>query len=127
MFRVFCKKISALILLLAFAAQSFSQGIALIQFHIQRAYIIKTQCINRYRPMMHCDGKCVLAQKLKQQEKKEKQNPDLKMDARHEVVSSRSFFSTLVLNIISTPKKYFLFSDNRTADRPADFFHPPGA
>ena len=126
MFKHLYRKCTALVFLLAFTAQCFSQGIALVQFYVQRAYISKTQCINKFRPMLHCDGKCALARQLKQQEKKENQNPELRPEAKNEVLSSRSFFSTSPVCIVSTQQQYFSFSDNRTVDQPEEFFHPPG-
>jgi hypothetical protein len=126
MFSGLLKKISATILLLAFAAQTFSQGITLIRFYINRAYIVKNECINRYRPMLHCNGQCALAKKLKAQEKKEQQNPDLKMDARQEIVSSRSFFITIPSAPLTIENNWLLFNDSRTLDQPSSFFHPPG-
>ncbi|MEZ4720402.1 MAG: hypothetical protein R2813_00830 [Flavobacteriales bacterium] len=39
-----------------------------------KAYISKVLCENRDKPMLHCDGKCVLAQKLKQAEQDQEKN-----------------------------------------------------
>jgi hypothetical protein len=54
--------------------------------------------------MLHCNGKCQLAKKLKQQEKKEQQNPELKLENKNEIFSSRSFFSLL----IQSPQRYLI-------------------
>ena len=35
-------------------------------YQINKGYITEVLCVNRNMPEMHCDGKCVLAQKLKQ-------------------------------------------------------------
>ncbi|MFI5132750.1 MAG: hypothetical protein ACHQEB_00365 [Chitinophagales bacterium] len=119
------KKIAALLLLMAFAAQTFSQGIIILNFYIHQSYIAKTQCENRYRPMLHCNGKCILAKKLKQQENKDQQNPELKLSGKSEVFTSQSFFINTCLVQSSFDKSHFFSSDNGTIDATITVFHPP--
>jgi hypothetical protein len=40
-------------------------------FKLNRDYIARVLCENRARPQMHCNGKCYLAKKLKQQQEKQ--------------------------------------------------------
>lgn len=40
-------------------------------FKLNRKYIAKVLCENRNRPQIHCNGKCYLAKKLKQQQEKQ--------------------------------------------------------
>ncbi|HVT84014.1 MAG TPA: hypothetical protein VHD35_02370 [Chitinophagaceae bacterium] len=119
------KKIAALILLIGFAGQTFSQGIIILNFYIHQSYIAATQCENRYRPMLHCDGKCVLAKRLKQEEHRDQQNPELKLSSKNEVLSSKSFFLHPFAAESMHNKDYCVFSDNRTFDSSPSIFHPP--
>src|SRR5262249_35709438 len=48
--------------------QSFSKWIIIAEFNIYRNYIAKRLCENRYRPQMHCNGKCVLMKKMAAEE-----------------------------------------------------------
>jgi len=121
------KKVFALILLLCFTAQVFNQAAILVSFYLNRAYISKNLCENRYRPMLHCDGKCILAKKMKQQEKREQQNPEIKLQNKAEVISSRSFFTLTLTVPISLPPVYGFLPGVKTIDRPSSIFHPPGA
>jgi hypothetical protein len=119
------KKLFAFILLLCFAVQTFSQAVIRLNFYMQQAYIAKNLCENRYRPMLHCDGKCVLAKKLKQEQKKDQQTPERKMQGKEEVVSSRSFFTANLLQLASGNIIYPVSSNSTIVDRSADIFHPP--
>lgn len=119
------KRLFAFILLMAVAAQTFSQGITLLNFYMHRAYIAKHQCENRFRPMLHCNGQCVLAKKMKQQEKNEQQNTELKMQGKAEVISSRSFFAIQLNSIENIIPDHPEFKDQNTVDRPTSIFHPP--
>lgn len=122
----FMKKIAAFLLLLAFSLQTFSQGLTLLVFYRQQAYIKANLCENRYRPMLHCDGKCILAKKLKAQENREQQNPEMKLSAKNEVLSAFRQHHFGISRPEHQPVHARPVSDNRTTDRPSSHFHPPG-
>jgi hypothetical protein len=84
-------------------------------------------CENKAKPQLHCNGHCQLMKKLKQEENKDKQNPERRADNKNEVVSSKSFFASV--SIISSFQKNIFFIQNNSLvkDITQDFFHPPGA
>lgn len=55
-----------LIILLAF--QSFYPLAIYTYYYANKTYIATVLCENRYKPQLHCDGKCFLAKKLKKAE-----------------------------------------------------------
>ncbi len=76
---------------------------------------------------MHCNGKCQLMKRLKEQEKKEQQMPERKADNKNEVTSSESFFAILPFPeqvYHKTFSSYFNTSFPKGAH--SDIFHPPG-
>jgi hypothetical protein len=121
------KKIAALFLLFAFAALTFDQAVIVFNFYIHRSYIAATQCENRDRPILHCGGKCQLIKKLKQEEKKDQQNPERKIENKNEVVSSKSFFTSALLTSAISHPCHIISSDSGTIDRSFVVFHPPCA
>jgi len=56
------------ILLFLILTQVFGKWIVVAEFNIYRNYIAKNLCENRYRPMLHCNGKCVLMKKMAAEE-----------------------------------------------------------
>lgn len=85
-------------------------------------------CENKARPKMHCNGKCQMMKKLKQEEKKDQENPERKSENKNEVLlSSKSFFASLVLPVLQlNPEiKYPGQSNSISIDRSLDIFHPP--
>ncbi|MBK9568634.1 MAG: hypothetical protein IPO53_01015 [Chitinophagaceae bacterium] len=92
------KKLMTLLLLLAFTTQTFSQGF---------------------------NGKCILAKKMKQQEKKEQQNPERKLQNKSEVSSSLSFFVTALVTPFSAYPAYPALANITTIDWPSSIFRPP--
>ncbi|MFI5185787.1 MAG: hypothetical protein ACHQF0_03635 [Chitinophagales bacterium] len=62
------KWIATSILILLVATQTFSKWIMMAEFSIYRNYIAKNLCENRYRPMLHCNGKCILMKKMAAEE-----------------------------------------------------------
>lgn len=120
------KKLAALILLLAFAAQTFSQPLMLLSYYFNNAAYAK-DCINKARPKMHCNGKCQLMKKMKQEEKSEQQNPERKMENKNEVLSSRSsFLQDLIFHSTFLSRVFVTLNDNTEIKMPRSFFHPPG-
>jgi hypothetical protein len=120
------KKIIASILLLAFLGQTFNQGWYCIGYLVQQKKYMK-QCINRYRPEMHCDGKCLLMKKIEAQEKKENgQAPEMKYAGKIEVLSSKSFFvQSFSLQIIKDTYYCIPADTGGPVDQPSSVFHPP--
>lgn len=120
------KKIIASILLFAFWGQTFNQGWYCIGYLVQQKEYMK-QCVNRYRPQLHCDGKCLLMKKIEAQEKKENgQAPEMKYAGKTEVLSSKSFFVQSLSMPVITDACYRIASDaGSPVDQPSSVFHPP--
>ncbi|RYY63155.1 MAG: hypothetical protein EOO05_00090 [Chitinophagaceae bacterium] len=117
-------KIAATILLLAFLGQTFNQGVYCLGYMIDKREYVKN-CVNKARPMLHCNGKCQLMKKMMEAEKKSQQAPELKL-AKSEIISSRSsFVYALPLMIITSGRHYIPFNPAAPVDRASTFFHPP--
>ena len=67
---VFAYLLAGLVLL-----QTFSRELLVADFYANRAEITARYCVNKARPMLHCDGKCYFAKQLKKQE--ERQNKSI--------------------------------------------------
>ena len=120
-------KIASAILIMAFFGQTFSQAFYYIDYTIDRAAYEKN-CINKARPMLHCNGKCQMMKKWAEQEKKNQQIPELRQAAKLELVSPRSLFDfNLNVVLVTTDTHYCVLVTGGPVDQPSSFFHPPGA
>ena len=77
--------------------------------------------------MMHCDGKCYLSKKIKEQEKQDQQAPA----SRNERFDIAPFFVPKPF-ILKTPvtvskSQYFIKNENGTLSFHSSIFHPPSA
>ena len=116
------------ILLVLVMTQSFSHWFVVLAFNINRDYIAKNLCENRYRPKMHCNGNCVLMKKLKEKEKAEQNEPASKSEISIIVLSSKTYFANTLPPIHVQVKTEFPESlSAKTVDRSFAFFHPPQA
>ena len=120
------KQFSAFILILAFAAQTFNQLTILVDYYANTAAYAKN-CENKAKPMLHCNGRCQMMKKLKQEENKDKQNPERRNENKQEVISSKSFFASVQQAISINSLEFYIINNKSVKDMPADFFHPPGA
>jgi hypothetical protein len=68
------KSLIAAILILTFFWQSLFQSVFMGYWKYNQGEIIATKCINRFKPMMHCNGKCFLYRELKKAADAEAQN-----------------------------------------------------
>jgi len=118
------KQIATFLLLTAFAVQTFNRAVIVINYYTNTAAFAKN-CENKAKPMLHCNGRCQMLKKLKQEENKDKQNPERRNENRNEVL----FCSKPQLNLqhyyIAVVKAYPRFNDSITKDIAVDFFQPP--
>src|ERR1043165_5604310 len=99
------KHIAAIFLLFAFAVQTFHQAVVVLDYYTNTASFAR-DCENKARPTMHCNGKCQMMKKLKEEEKKDQQNPERKAENKNEVTSSQSYFATIHLQKISVQHSF---------------------
>jgi hypothetical protein len=69
------KKVVAIFLVHVILLQCSMKLLIYACFEVNRDYIVKTQCENRDKPKMHCDGKCYLSKKIKKQNEQENKIP----------------------------------------------------
>lgn len=120
------KQITAAVFLLCFMTQAFTGAAIVGSYYVNTADYAKN-CINKARPKLHCNGKCQMMKKLKQEEKKDAQNPERKSNGRDEVLSSKSHFASLSFLHPPIFTNHFYYRSFSTSDMAMDIFHPPGA
>jgi hypothetical protein len=118
------KNIAVIPLLIAFAAQSFSGAFIRLGYAINPAAFAK-YCVNKAKPRLQCNGKCQVMKKMKEEEKKEQENTERKLDYKVTLLSSKSFFATV--SHLGTPYKitYPRTTCSATVHRSLTVFHPP--
>jgi hypothetical protein len=119
------RQIIAILFLIAFVGQTFNRSAVMFNYYINTAAFAKN-CENKARPMMHCNGKCQMMKKLKQEENKDQQNPDRKGENKNEIISST--FQTIVFSGFKKRIEITYPTIERighTIDRSYAIFHPP--
>ena len=120
------RQCTALILLLAFAASTFSKAVIVVDFYANQDYIAKNLCENRDKPMMHCCGRCQLRKRLNREANQDKENPERKAENKQEIL-----FLEDLTRIVTTPVRFCILQPYqsmpvlRPIDRTQDIFHPP--
>jgi hypothetical protein len=67
----FAYLLAALVLL-----QTFSRELLVVDFALNQATITARYCVNKARPLLHCDGKCYFAKQLKKRQDQENKAPN---------------------------------------------------
>jgi len=120
------KRITAILLLLAFSAQTFSSPFIMLDYYVNTAAYAKN-CINKAKPKLHCNGKCQMMKKLREEEKKEQQNTEQRSELKVQVLSSHSSFCSIPSAKFLTVRKIYFERKYPLSDISYAFFHPPQA
>jgi hypothetical protein len=119
------KQLAVIFLLAAFLGQTFNKSLLFVSYYANPAAFAKN-CVNKARPMMHCNGKCQMMKKMQQEEQKEKENTERKADNKNEAFSSRAFFEMPSPAAAREIKTAFApFITYKPTDRAYSFFRPP--
>lgn len=116
------KILSTIFLFTTILIQTFSSYIIQADFYMNQSYIAKTLCVNKDKPMMHCNGKCYLAKKLNQQDQQAPAAKNLKFDIQPFFVPNAFKLTTINL---SEKINYYTVNDFTIATLPHVIFHPP--
>jgi len=123
---VMWKKPIVFVLLVSFAAATFSKAMIVFGFYLNQSEIAATICENRDKPAMACGGTCFLAKQLQKEAQQEQQHPDMKAENKTEIISSRSFYAELPENIFTdTHPPYGTSPEGKPVQRSFSIFHPP--
>ena len=119
------RKIAAIILLFAFAAQAFNGAAIVVGYYTNSAAFAKN-CENKARPTLHCNGKCQMMKKLNEQEKKEKQGPERKEVNQNEAISFLCYFEGPISAISNISRSFPpVYTSSVSKGSLPDILHPP--
>jgi hypothetical protein len=119
------KSIATLILFTALISQTFSRSLAIADYMVNLE-VYKKACINKAKPKMHCNGKCQLLKKMKKQEDKSETNSQApKFNTSELVLSSKSFFPSIVEFSLENNPSLTPYASNFSSRYIGSIFHPP--
>ena len=96
-----------------------------MSFYVNPAVYAKN-CVNKARPMMHCNGKCQMMKKMQQEEQQEKQDLERKAENKNELISSKSVIDPpAAANSITIKRRFAPYTSSQPVDKAYALFHPP--
>jgi hypothetical protein len=119
------KQITTIFILMCLLVQTFNRAIVVSSYYVNTNSYVKN-CINKAKPKLHCNGKCQMMKKLKEEEKKDSDNTT-KKSYQDEVLSSKSFYSSISIHSFSTKSFQTPINTGFPIDQSSVFFHPPCA
>ena len=117
--------VSAIILICAFAVQSFNGVFIVLSYYANTAAYSK-DCVNKFMPQLHCQGKCVMMKKMIEAEKKDQQSPVPKLEIKNDVFTADNLIASftafpIIGKINFSPKQ----SSKSSTGYLRRIFHPP--
>lgn len=120
------RQIAAISFILIFAANVFNRAVIVLDYYANTTAFARN-CENKARPMLHCNGKCQMMKKLQEEEKKEQQNSERRDGSKTEIISSKSFFTSLAAAEANRSIIHSLqFPPSVSKGIASAIFHPPG-
>jgi len=111
--------------LVAFAMQTFYKAFIVVDYFTNTKAFAKN-CENKAIPQMHCNGKCQMMKKLKQEEKKDEQNPERKTENKNEIIlSSKSFYPFLKFTVSEQEIDFPSITEGKEIKMPRSLLRPP--
>jgi hypothetical protein len=104
-----------------------------IWFYNNQIELAAKYCVNKKKPMLHCNGKCYLAKQLKKLEQEEKKNqpvPKMPLKLKENVWTADSHTISIfeTVEIFPLERSVSFFYQNRELISFSAFtFHPPAA
>lgn len=120
-------KYSLVILLFSsLIVHTFSRSLVLADYLINlESY--KKACVNKAKPMMHCNGKCQMLKKIKKQEGESNTSaPAPKFNQQELILSSKSFYPSIEMFRIHNKDSYFTYKSSFNSNYISSIFQPPG-
>ncbi|SFB83700.1 hypothetical protein SAMN05421747_101427 [Parapedobacter composti] len=118
------QRLIAILLIGSLCAENVSRLLVTTAFELNRDYITAYFCVNRDKPLLHCDGQCFLAKKLQEVEEKEKKSEKESQKTSYQpaVFTEKHvlFFPSLPAVTHQTRELPFALPTQA-----ADIFHPP--
>src|SRR5580658_6063001 len=121
------RRTAAFLLLLVFFAQAAGRYFVVADYYVNTSAYV-ANCINKDRPWMHCNGRCQLCKKLRQQAGAEdKQTPERKSgnNGDETLYSIASFSDFNALHFVALINlQYLELSAGKPIGMPRHLFHP---
>jgi hypothetical protein len=103
------KQIAIILLLSATFLQPLQNFWVKVSFELNRTYIAKNLCENRFKPELKCGGQCYLMKKLAEKQKQQQENSS----ERIEIFVATPFFEALPNFVFKSP-----FAENSNSFTP---------
>jgi hypothetical protein len=107
----------------------FSRYVVTAAFYINQSYIAQNLCENRDKPQLQCNGHCQLSKKLKDEQRKEQENPERKAENKSEIFyPAHESANNMAAAFRVVDRNYILpISIGMPVDQAQSVFHPPAA
>ncbi|MCF6132170.1 hypothetical protein [Flavobacterium wongokense] len=124
------KAVFSISFLVALLWQPFYQMGYISYWEINKDQIAKTECINRFKPMMHCNGKCQLYRQLKKAADEEAANNKLpmavlKLKPVDSFIEMTTFWQPNIIKVLGKKTVFSNYSNSPLNGYLTDLLKPP--
>jgi len=117
--------ILSFVLISAIMLQVLGKSFIYADYILNKESITQKFCVNKNKPKMHCNGKCHMMMKMKEEDKKEN-TPTNNIKEKYEI-QLFSYINTSIelLNPFTIIKHHSFYSSSESTSHLLSVFHPP--
>lgn len=119
------KQLLTILLLSVILMQTCGKLVIFVNYEINKKQITEKYCVNKDKPMAHCDGMCHMIKQLQKEEKREN-TPAKNQNEKYEIILFSSVEEDLLFTIYNTGDyAYSIFQLVKITSPASSIFHPP--
>ena len=120
------KGVAAVVLMILLSLQTFSKWVWELDYQLNKTYIANTLCINKEKPLLHCNGKCQLNKKIAEDENDNKTSGAASLKAAGNTVFYKQDIEAPDLSLNRLQQKHqTIYSAKPCSAESQAIFHPP--
>lgn len=119
------KQVTILLLMFLILAQALGRWAIVLEYEVKKDYISKNLCENRNKPQLHCNGKCQLAKKMKEEEKENNRSNNDKSKSESPTVFDKPAADPVIFSSSYLPDLFPLDTFHIQQLQPRAIFRPP--
>jgi hypothetical protein len=123
--KAFLKTPVVILLISLILLQTFSKGLLILDYKLNKDFIYKVLCINQDRPALQCEGRCHLNKKLQKAQETESKTTHSSVSSLEIIWFYQPYASVHLRPSITSKKQIFPYQVSYQFSFLTDTFHPP--
>lgn len=120
------KTLGVIIVMICLLMQTFSKGVVLLEYRLNKDFIAKNLCENRSRPKMKCNGRCQLMKQWKAEDDRSASEKASKSNFTESCFTDHITLPDNFSSVAAGPEHHAFYKELTSTKHIRPLLHPPG-